>query len=475
MKPNMKEATNRDVVNIKYEKQRVEFKKIVDNKKYYVRTYGCQMNTHDSEEIKYYLESLGFLETKVLEEADVVVLNTCAIRENAKEKLFGFLSRSKFIKENVNKNLIIALCGCLMQVEDETDFVELKHKYVDIVVGTHNIIDLPLYVEKKYKNIKNNIENSQNINVHSNSDLVYTSPSYSRDSKISAWVNITYGCDNFCTFCIVPYTRGRERSRTKEDILNEVIKLKENGYKGITLLGQNVNSYGKSFKDGYRFPNLLEDVAKVGVERIRFVTSNPWNFSDDLINVVKTYDNIMPYIHLPVQSGSNNILKRMNRRYTKESYLELFDKIKNSVPNVSVTTDIIVGFPGESDEDFNDTMDLVNRCKFDGAFTFIYSKRSGTAASLMEDAITLEEKENRLYKLNDLVNSYSLLNNKKLVGKTVKVLVEGVSDKDKNKVYGHTDTMKTVNLIGSSDLVGNIVNVEITSAKSFNLEGKYIN
>ena len=291
------------------------------------------------------------------------------------------------------------------------------------------------------------------------------------NSKISAWINITYGCDKFCTYCIVPYTRGRERSRKMEEILKEVQSLKEQGYMEIILLGQNVNAYGKDLNLGYDFATLLEEVAKIGIPRVRFVTSHPWNFTDKMIDIIAKYPNIMPYVHLPIQSGSDSILKKMNRRYTIEEYKKLFDTIKEKVPGVSITTDIIVGFPNETKEDFQATLDIVNYCKFDGAFTFIFSPRIGTAAALMEDRVTMEEKENRLHALNELVNKYSLESNQKYLGKVVEVLVTGPSDKGEDKVCGYTDTMKLVNVVGSKDLIGKIVKVKIADAKSFSLDG----
>ncbi len=462
-KPEFEAAKDRKEVEIKYEKLNEDYTKIVEDKKFFIRTYGCQMNVHDSESLKHYLSVLGYNETDDLEEADVVILNTCAIRENAKDKLFGFLSRAKHLKTTTKPDLIICLAGCLMQVRGEVDFVEEKHKYIDIVIGTHNLDDLPKFIINRNE--------KQNIEVYSNSDLIKEDVNYKRDSNITAWVNITYGCDNFCTYCIVPFARGRERSRLKDDIINEVIDLKNNGYKEVTLLGQNVNSYKN---DNYNFANLLEDVAKTGIDRIRFVTSNPWNFSDETINVISKYDNVMPFVHLPMQSGSTKILKSMNRKNTKDSYIELFNKIKNKVKNVSITTDIIVGFPGETDDDFNETLEVVDALKFDGAFTFIYSKREGTVAAKMEDDTPLNVKEERLQKLNKLVNSYSLLNNKKLEGKTVSVLVMGVSEKDKTKAYGYTDTMKLVNINGGISEIGKIVKVKIKAAKSFSLDGELI-
>jgi len=280
------------------------------------------------------------------------------------------------------------------------------------------------------------------------------------------------GCDTFCTYCIVPYTRGRERSRKLENILEEVNHLKINGYKEITLLGQNVNAYGRDI--GESFANLLEQVALTGIERIRFVTSHPWNFTDEMIDVIAKYDNIMPYIHLPLQSGSDEILKKMNRRYTKDEYLELYRKMKERIPNVAITTDIIVGFPNETREDFEHTLDVVRTCEYDGAFTFIFSPREGTPAALMKDEIPMKEKEERLHELNELVNYYSNKNNQKYLNKIVDVLILGESEKDNNKVYGYTDTMKLVNVVGSKDLIGQIVKVKITDAKSFSLDGEYV-
>ena len=465
MKPIYDLEKERKKVDIKYINLDNELNNSFINKKYYLRTYGCQMNVHDSEQIRYYLENLGFSETDTLEAADIVVLNTCAIRENAKEKVFGFLGRAKHIKQT-KKDLIICLCGCLMQNPNEIEELEAKHKYIDIIIGTHNLYELPNMIMNKI--------NKQNINVYSNSDTVYENINYARDSKITAWINVTYGCDHFCTYCIVPYARGRERSRKPKNVLDEVRALKEAGYKEITLLGQNVNSYGKDLDGDYVFANLLEDVAKIGIERIRFVTSNPWNFTDDLIDVIAKYKNIMPYIHLPIQSGSDEILKKMNRGYTADEYKTLFDKIKKKIPHAAITTDIIVGFPNETKEDFEKTLDIVNYCKFDGAFTFIYSKRYGTPASKMKDNISLEEKESRLATLNELVNKYSYEANKKFLNKKVKVLVLGTSSKDKTKIYGYTEENKLVNIEGKKESIGKIIDVLIEDVKSFSMDGKEI-
>ena len=463
--PNINEARKRTDKKTEYIYLNEEYdKSLFKGKKYFIRTYGCQMNVHDSEEIAGHLESIGFTEVDSIEEADLVVLNTCAIRENAHDKLYGFLGRCKHVKTTSNPDLIIAICGCMAQEENVASTIMEKHPYVDLVFGTHNICDLEkLLINKSEK---------QNIEVFSCEGNVIENVPYKRDSKFKAWVNIQYGCDKFCTYCIVPYTRGKQRSRKSEDIIKECKDLVDNGYLEITLLGQNVNAYGKDLDGEISFAELLKKVSDTGIKRLRFVTSHPWDFTDEMIDAIANNDNIMPYIHLPLQSGSDKILKLMGRRYTKEEYLTLFNKIKDKVKGCSITTDIIVGFPNESEEDFNETLDVVNKCKYDSAFTFIYSPREGTPAAKIEDKIPLEVKEQRLYKLNEIINNYSLMHNKEYLDKEVEVLVEGLNEKDSNKVYGYTDTMKLVNFEGSKDLVGTLVKVIITDAKSFSLDGK---
>ena len=465
--PNLDEARIRTKNEIEHIHLEQEYdKNTFSGQKYFLRTYGCQMNVHDGEEIAARLESLGFTPTEELEQADIVILNTCAIRENAHDKLYGFLGRCKHEKEKNNHDLIIGICGCMAQEENVVEELMSKHKYVDIVFGTHNIHELQeLILSRKEK---------QNIQVYSCEGNVYENISYKRDSDIKAWVNIQYGCDKFCTYCIVPYTRGKQRSRRSCEILKEVEQLKQQGYKEITLLGQNVNAYGKEYEDEISFAELLRKVSDIGIERVRFVTSHPWDFTDEMINAIAERDNIMPYIHLPLQSGSSRILKLMGRRYTKEEYIELYDKIKNTVPNCSITTDIIVGFPNETDEDFEETLEVVNHCKYDSAFTFIYSPREGTPAAKMDDKIDMKTKEDRLHKLNEVINSYSNAANQKYLNKIVPVLIEGISEKDSNKVFGYTDTMKLVNVTNASDKIGQIIDVKITEAKSFSLDGEAI-
>lgn len=441
-------------------------KKIGIGKTYFIKTYGCQMNVHDSENIKAILEDMGYKESETFEKADLILLNTCAIRENAHNKVFGMIGRIKHLKEE-RPDIIAGICGCMAQEEGVVDEILSKYKFLDIVFGTHNIHELPLVLEKHLKNRKLEVE------VYScEGDIIEDMP-VKRDSKYKAWVNIMYGCDKFCTYCIVPYTRGKQRSRNPKDIIKEIEELKKEGYKEVTLLGQNVNAYGKDLDIDYDMTNLLEDVASTNIDRIRFVTSHPWDFTDKMIETISKHENIMPYIHLPLQSGSNRILKLMGRRYTKESYLKLFNKIKNTIKNVAITTDIIVGFPGETEEEFEDTIDVVNKCKFDSAFTFIFSPREGTPASKMEDNIPFNEKEERLYRLNKLINKYSKEANEKYLNKKVLVLLEGESSK-KGSLMGYTDTMKLVNVKGKKDLIGEIVNVKITDVKSFSMDGEII-
>ncbi len=461
--PDMQEAKKREIKDVQYIYEEINKRNTFDGKKYFIKTYGCQMNVHDSEEIAEILENLGYTSVESELEADLILLNTCAIRENAHDKVFGFLGRCKHLKKE-KPDVKLILCGCMAQERSVVDEIIERHPYIDLVFGTHNIHEIPNYLM--------NLHEGLNIEVKSNENNVYeVGETYKRDSKVTAWVNIMYGCDKFCTYCIVPYTRGKERSRKSKDILREITCLKEKGYKEVTLLGQNVNAYGRDLEDDLSFAELLESVAKTGIERIRFVTSHPWNFTDKMIEIIAKYDNIMPYIHLPLQSGSDRILRLMGRRYTKEEYISLYHKIQKNIPNVSITTDIIVGFPNETKEDFKETLSVVEECKFDGAFTFIYSPREGTPAAKMEDSITHEEKEERLRRLNELVNAYSNANNQKYNGTIQKVLLLGPSEKDEEKCYGYTETMKLVNVEGDKSLIGKIVDVEITEAKSFSLDG----
>ena len=464
--PNYKEARKREKKDYKIVDYKIDEKFINSfcGKTYYLKTYGCQMNEHDSENISAMIEELGFKKVESYEDADLVLLNTCSIRENAHNKAFGMLGRLKHIKETTNKDLIIGLCGCMAQEEGVVDEILKDYKFVNFVFGTHNLYELPEIINRSIK------EKSQVIEVYSKEgDLIEGMP-IKREKNYKAYVNIIYGCDKFCTYCIVPYTRGGERSRKKEDIIKEVEELVKEGYKEVTLLGQNVNAYGKDLYNDYGLGELLEDVSKTNIDRIRFMTSHPWDFTDRMIDVIAKYKNIMPSIHLPIQSGSSKILKLMGRRYTKEAYLDLFNKIKEKIPNVSVSTDIIVGFPNETEEDFKETLEIAEYCKFDNAFTFIYSPRENTPAAKLKDGVSQTEKEERLQRLNNIVNKYFLEKNKELIGKEVLVLTEGISEK-KNMYYGYTETNKLVNFTGKDIKQGDIVTVEIDEAKTWSLDG----
>lgn len=468
--PNYQDARRRKKQEVKKEIYEIpeELFSLGTGKTYYVKTYGCQMNEHDSENIKAMLEQLGFVESEDYEKADLVLLNTCSIRENAHNKAFGMLGRLKHIKEN-RPNLLVGVCGCMAQEEGVVQEIMNHYRFVNFVFGTHNLHRLPFILEKALK------EQKQEIEVLSQEGNLIEDMPVKRANAFKAYVNIIYGCDKFCTYCIVPYTRGKQRSRYPEDILKEVHQLIEEGYQEVTLLGQNVNAYGKDFQDRtYGMEDLLEDVAKTGIPRVRFMTSHPWDFTDKMIDVIAQYDNVMPSIHLPVQSGSSRILRLMGRRYTREEYLTLFHKMKERIPRVSMSTDIIVGFPGETEEDFLETLSLVEECKYDNAFTFVFSPREGTPAARLEDNTTEEEKNQRLYRLNEVVNQYFLENNEKLIGKVVPVLVEGVNRSGKTSLYGYTDTNKLINFDGEEELIGKIVFVEVTDAKTWSLDGRRV-
>ncbi|HEY8365056.1 MAG TPA: tRNA (N6-isopentenyl adenosine(37)-C2)-methylthiotransferase MiaB [Haloplasmataceae bacterium] len=469
-KPNLKEAARRGKEEVKI----IDFtmpdkmENIGKNKKFFIDTYGCQMNVHDSEVIAGILSHLGYEPTEKEEEADVIILNTCAIRENAENKVFGELGRLKAYKQQ-KPDLILGVCGCMSQEEKVVNKILQTYQHVDLVFGTHNIHRLPIYLRDAYMNKERVIE------VFSQEGDIVEHMPVLRDGNIKAWVNITYGCDEFCTYCIVPYTRGKERSRNPEDILKEIQDLADKGFKEVTLLGQNVNAYGKDFKDrNYGFGDLLNDINKINIPRVRFTTSHPKDFDDKTIQALAKGGNLCEHIHLPVQSGNTEVLKRMNRKYTREYYLELVNKIKAAIPNVSLTTDIIVGFPKETEEQFLDTLSLVKEVNFEGAYTFIFSPREGTPAAKMEDNIPLEEKKERLQRLNELINSQFLASHKKYEGKIVEVLCEGRSKNDESMLAGYTRTNKLVNFKGREDSIGKLVMVKITEGKTWHLLGEEV-
>ncbi|MBP1155923.1 MULTISPECIES: tRNA (N6-isopentenyl adenosine(37)-C2)-methylthiotransferase MiaB [unclassified Paenibacillus] len=444
-----------------------ELRELGKDKYYLIQTYGCQMNEHDTETIKGLLEQMGYQTTEDRRQADIILLNTCAVRENAEDKVFGELGHLKHLKTE-KPSLILGVCGCMSQEESVVNRILKKHPFVDLIFGTHNIHRLPVLVKEAM------FSKEMVIEVWSKEgDIIENLPK--KREGIKAWVNIMYGCDKFCTYCIVPYTRGKERSRRPEDVIAEVRDLARQGFKEIMLIGQNVNAYGKDFEDSdYRFGDLMDDIRKIDIPRVRFTTSHPRDFDDHLIEVLAKKGNLMEHIHLPVQSGSNEILKRMSRKYTREHYLELVSKIKEAIPDVILSTDIIVGFPGETEEQFEETIALVREVGFDSAYTFIYSPRDGTPAADMEDNVPLQTKKERLYRLNDVLKEYSKASNESLKGQTVEVLVEGESKNNADVLAGRSRTNKLVHFEGPKELIGKFVNVKITDTPTFYIKGDWV-
>ncbi|MDY4253437.1 tRNA (N6-isopentenyl adenosine(37)-C2)-methylthiotransferase MiaB [Clostridium sp.] len=436
--------------------------------KYYIETWGCQMNEEDSEKLSGMLKSIGYSKTDNLKEAGIIIYNTCCVRENAENKVFGNLGELKHLKKE-NPDLIIAICGCMMQQEGMADKILKKFPHVNIIFGTHNAFKFPEYLNR----VKT--EGVQVKEIYNKETEIVEGIPVDRESSVKAFVTIMYGCNNFCTYCVVPYVRGRERSRKSEDIINEIKDLVSKGYKEITLLGQNVNSYGKGLEEDIDFAKLLRKVNEVeGLERVRFMSSHPKDLTKDVILAIKECDKICEQVHLPVQSGSNRILKKMNRNYTKESYLELIDLIKKEIPDVTLTTDIIVGFPGETEEDFLDTLDLVNKVEYDSAFTFIYSRRNNTPADMMLNQVPDEDKHHRFDRLVKSINDSVIKKNKAYENKIVEVLVEGPSKNDKSKFTGRTRNGKLVNFTGENVTIGDLVNVKILRAQPFSLIGEVV-
>ena len=433
--------------------------------KYSIYTMGCQLNENDSEKISGMLEEMGYSKTEDLSISDLVIFNTCCVRENAEDKLFGKIGEMK--KQKEKNNTIIAIGGCMMQEEHIVEKLHKSYPFVDIIFGTHTLHKLP---EDIYKILvkRKRIDDIMDIDGE-----VYEGLPIKRNDDIKASVTIMYGCNNFCSYCIVPYVRGRERSRKPEDILNEIKELAKEGYKEITLLGQNVNSYDGG--NGYKFSDLLYDVNKIeGIQRIRFVSPHPKDFTDDVIQAIAICDKICKIVHLPLQSGSSNVLKVMNRKYTKEQYLELAKKMQEQIPGIVFSTDIIVGFPGETEEDFEDTLDVVRKIKFEQVYMFIYSRRVGTPADKMENQIPDEIKHKRFDKLKELVESQIEDNNKKYVGTIQKVLVEGKSKNNPNMLTGRTDTNKVVNFEGDEKLIHKIIDLKIVSEHMWYLKGELL-
>lgn len=433
---------------------------------YFVHTYGCQMNVHDSEKIAGMLEELGYTSCDSAENADVVVFNTCCIRETAEQKIYGHIGQIKKLKRK-NPNMIVAVCGCMSQQQGVAESIRNSYPFVDIILGTSNLYQLKQAVldaqrKKKYCNVDFCNYNEEDF-------------SQSRTSYPNAWVNINYGCNNFCTYCIVPYVRGRERSRQMQDILTEVKDLISQGYKEITLLGQNVNSYGKDLPNGENFAKLLHEIGKIqGKFRVRFMSSHPKDLSEEVIDAVAQYPNICNNIHLPVQSGSTEILRRMNRHYTRENYLAQIQMIRSKLPNVGITTDIMVGFPGETEQDFQDTLDLVRKAQYSSAFCFVYSRRKGTPAYSMDNQIPYVEKQSRITRLLACQNEVTKEISKTMVGNCYEVLVEGENNHYQNTMCGRTESGRLVNFKCDVSYIGKFVTVKIDRASSATLWGTIV-
>lgn len=438
---------------------------VMKTKHYFIQTFGCQMNIHDSEKIAGMLKDLNYSETEDKTISDIIVFNTCCIRESAELKIMAKIGDVKALKKQ-NKDLIVVVCGCMTQQKGMAENLKKKFPFINIIIGTHNLEELKNYIQKFESNHKSFNE------VWENEKEIKENTSVYRTSKYNAWVNIMYGCNNFCTYCIVPYVRGRERSRTVEEIKKEVESLvKTNKYKTITLLGQNVNSYGNDLKDSnINFVYLLNELCKIeGDFKLKFMTSHPKDFSKELIDFIANNDKMSKAIHLPVQSGSNSILKIMNRRYTVEHYKSLVDEIYKKIPNASLTTDIIVGFPGETDEDFEATYNLLKYCKYSGVFGFVYSKRNGTPAAKFENQVPISIKRERITKLFELQHSIVKENDDRMVGQIVEVLVE---DKQKNFFIAKTDSGKTIKIKDENVKLGEFYKVKIHKALAKELVGE---
>ncbi|HEY8804373.1 MAG TPA: tRNA (N6-isopentenyl adenosine(37)-C2)-methylthiotransferase MiaB [Clostridium sp.] len=436
--------------------------------KYYIETWGCQMNEEDSEKLSGMLIPVGYKRTTDKENADIIIFNTCCVRENAEQKVDGNIGALKTMKKE-NPKLIIAVIGCMMQQDGMAKHIITKFPFVDIIIGTHNAYKFPEYL----KRIQGG--DSSIVEIWDKEEDIIEGIPIDRESNIKGFVTIMYGCNNFCTYCIVPYVRGRERSRKPEDIINEIVSMVEQGYKEITLLGQNVNSYGKGLSPEINFAQLLMRINNIeNLERIRFMTSHPKDLSNEVIEVIAEGDKICEQVHLPVQSGSSNLLNKMNRHYNREGYLESVKNIRNTIPNVGLSTDIIVGFPGETEEDFAETLSLMEEVKFNLAFTYLYSKRKGTPADEMLEQVPEKVKHERFNRLVEVVNRNCAVRNKECIGKIVEVLVEGHSKNDKSKLTGRTRNGKLVNFEGNNKAIGTLVSVLITDAHSFSLIGEEI-
>lgn len=469
-------------INISQDESKLQFqylekvKQIVSDKSkalgreltFHVTTFGCQMNARDSEKLSGVLKSAGFVEIDNEEIADFVIFNTCTVRDNANQRVYGRLGVLKSHKAK-NKEMKIALCGCMMQEPSAIEKIKKSYSYVNLIFGTHNIFKFPELIYTMYTNDR------MTIDIWKETDKIVEDLPVDRKYPFKSGVNIMFGCNNFCTYCIVPYVRGRERSREPKEIIREIEKLADDGVKEVMLLGQNVNSYGKGLEDSISFPELLKQVEKIDkIQRIRFMTSHPKDLSDELIEVMKNSKKICKHLHLPLQSGSTRILKEMNRRYTKESYLALAKKIRTEIPDIAITTDIIVGFPGETVDDINDTIDVINQVQYDGAFTFVYSKRTGTPAAAMENQVSEEFIKANFDRVLNAVQECSKERAKLKTGAIEPVLIEEINDHDSSMVTGRLSNNLCVHVKGDSSLIGEIVNVELTECAGFYYLGRII-
>ena len=443
-----------------HEQMQTDYARTGKKKTYHVVTFGCQMNARDSEKLAGILERIGYVETDT-EDADFVIYNTCTVRENANLRVYGRLGQMKRTKQH-HLDMLIALCGCMMQEPLVVDKIRKSYRHVDIIFGTHNIFKLAELIQTRLNTGKMVVDIWKDTN-----QIVEDLPN-ERKYSFKTGVNIMFGCNNFCSYCIVPYVRGRERSREPKDIIREIERDVADGVKEVMLLGQNVNSYGKNLENPISFAKLLQEIEKIeGLERIRFMTSHPKDLSDELIAVMGQSKKICRHLHLPLQSGSSRILKLMNRKYTKESYLDLVDRIRKGCPDISLTTDIIVGFPGETEEDFSETMDVVEKVGFDSAFTFIYSKRTGTPAASMENQVPEDVIKDRFDRLLKLVQQKASEASARFTGSVQKVLVEDVNEHDETMVTGRMSNNLLVHFKGTPDLIGQIVDVHLEECKGF--------
>ena len=445
-----------------------DLKKICKGQKYYIRTYGCQANVRDEETMRAMLEDVGYIYSEDLDNVDVIIINTCAVRENAEDKVYGEIGNLKRLRKK-NKKLVLAICGCMVEQPEILKRLLDTFPEVNLFFGTHEISQL---LDLIYETMTSG---DRIVSIESKQGEVVEFVPDCRNNHYKAYVNIIYGCNKFCTYCIVPYTRGKERSRHFQDVLNECQRLIDAGYQEITLLGQNVNAYGKDLDEGKDFADLMEAVAKLGIPRLRFTTSHPWDFSSKMIDVIAKYPNIMKFIHLPVQSGNDEILRRMGRRYSREQYLNLVKEMREKIPGLSLSTDIIVGFPNETEEQFQDTCSLVDIVQYEAAFTFIYSPRKGTPAAKMEDTVSYEDKVRRFKELVKHLEKHIEEYSNAMVGNTYDVLVDGVSKNDENMLSGYTETNKLVHFKGDLSLVGTIVKVKITESHTYSMIGEIVN